>query len=691
MLSGGRRFAGFWYLSIGAAMNKLTVAMGLVGLAVFGACGETKHPPITDPESSAGKSTLPRGGRSNGTGGTGATDGGQGGASSDDTIAEGVTVTILTPAAADDPVEDEVLVEDDVLVTCRAVADDPDKPVDPSTVVIEVLNADGEVATGVQGTPLSAKGAPTGDTDEYSAMFSLLPVATGRVRFRCSASGVDTEVKGASTLRTFVDHGPTITPSLPKEASAHSLEAPLAVEFTVAPSLLSDEDTEADVTSVKLIVAGVEIEDLDEDSAKPGTYHASVNFADRLIFDKPPMGNTSVRIEALNARTSAVATAVLEYSFVVDGAGPEISFKSPRANDTINGDTVIAFTAKDVGAGLDEDTLEVAVTGMSEPVKFDPTSKSVWGRQGDDFTFRFDTGVLEDIESQVTVSIRAKDRAGNLTDGVTRFLYLDERPPFIDLDPGLARGFDGQGFCSKSFDPLGDALNDGAKTKVRSNLFRVLIYDDTNGGSGQDVTFLSGTNKGSARLYFQPDTSQPILKDSNGDGRCDELAREDFKYIALTPIGQAGALSYSTTDYAAQPAVDKDGSDCKLKDSEPAPQLCPDKTSDMSVVVRHDAHAGVDMVPEEVVYGAGDLNALECTGPKLDLKSYASPNGWVCLAARAVDNLGNVGVSRPLRVCFDDPADSVTPECMTDGAVPPSCTTACTPPAPFPAHVFRFR
>jgi hypothetical protein len=76
------------------------------------------------------------------------------------------------------------------------------------------------------------------------------------------------------------------------------------------------------------------------------------------------------------------------------------------------------------------------------------------------------------------------------------------------------------------------------------------------------------------------------------------------------------------------------------------------------------------------------------TSKIVDGKSVSlSADGWICLAARVADKLGNVGLSRPLRICYDDDQVEGVPACAT-GAPPPSCTTNCTAPAAMPPHLY---
>jgi hypothetical protein len=681
-------------------MRYLALIAGLTGaLALAAGCGSKAPPPVIASGGSGSKPVPTKGGSHAGAGKPATPEGGDttgvGGAGN--VMAEGLTVAISSPTATSDPNQDEVIVGDKVTVVCSVTAAAVAVHVDPATVTLEVLDADGKPANGMDSKPLSLPGVPTGNQDEYSAAFSTASIPTGVVSFRCSADSLEKDGSGTQTISTFVDHGPTITAQLPQKDSAHPLEGDLAVEFTVTPTPLTDNDDGAEVTAVSLHVAGVEIKDIVQDAKDPTTYRASINFTDGELFKEPPKEHTSVHVEATNARTPIAATAVDDYPFIVDGKGPAIAYTKPADNAAVYGETVIGFTAGDTGAGLDVDTLEIAISGYpGSPIKFDAKDSTVWSRAADDFTFRFDTGVLTGIESQIKVSIRAEDAAGNLTDGVTLLIYKDALPPAIDLDPSNVRGRDASKDCSLSFDPLFAALDDGVTTTVRNNLFRALIYDQTNKGSGQTVFYMSGTDKKTARLYIQPDTTQPFLIDTDKDGVCDSLAREDFKYVSLNPVVKNGGLQYSKTDFATEPAVVPGGGVCGLRDpvTQPLP-LCME-ASDMYVVTQHDIATKGD---EPVVYAPGALLGFECTGSKIDLHDFTvqpntnislSPDGWICLAGRASDLLTNQGISRPLRICYDDPDVPGVPSCVGSNAAPPSCTTDCSAPPRFAPHIFRY-
>jgi hypothetical protein len=87
-----------------------------------------------------------------------------------------------------------------------------------------------------------------------------------------------------------------------------------------------------------------------------------------------------------------------------------------------------------------------------------------------------------------------------------------------------------------------------------------------------------------------------------------------------------------------------------------------------------------------VIFAGGQLQGDECTGNHWEILGTAGKQGWVCLAARAQDKLGNVGVSAPLRVCLvtTDPG-ICTREPM------PRCTDGCSPPPQFGSTIIERR
>ncbi len=662
-------------------MKKTLGVAGLFSVLSIVSCGD-ERPDVID--EGGGKPSGGRGGKSGGGASNdgGGDEGGAGGEGSGGEVAmkSELQVAITAPPPAGDPNEDEVLVGSQVDVLCTALASVAGQPVNPATVKVALLDQEGAVLAGVDDKPIEKVATPTGEPDEYLATLPLTTAPSGPVSFRCTAEGIDAAIKGAATIDSLVDHGPTIVGKLPAVAAAHTLAGALQVEFTVAPTPLTDDDEEAGVTAVKLFVAGVEIDAVEEDDASPGTWRASVNFQDLSLFPEPPMEHTSVRIEATNGRTEQAATAVLDYPFVVDGKKPVISVKSPGQNAAVKGETTVEFTVTDSGAGVDPNLVEVSLNSQA-PIKYSPADTTRWERDKDTYRFRFDTGQLGELSAQITVDISATDKAGNVENGGSRFLWLDNVAPVVDLDPGNWRLKTGSA-CSRSFDPLGTALNDGAIIGSFAKL-RALVFDETK-YTGQSIMYPSLANQASVRLYATTATSQPFLISKRKDGVCDSLADGAFPFKSLSPVSIQGA-ALSALDGDTPPAVTSDI--CSLRPpASPVPTTLCSGLSDMHVVVQHDVKQ--IMQNEPVVYAMG-VTALTCTGGDWDpLTIDPTYQGWICYAATAADKLGNVGWSRPLRICYDNPNVAGAPECATSSQEPPSCTDGCTAPA-FPAHLQR--
>jgi len=72
-----------------------------------------------------------------------------------------------------------------------------------------------------------------------------------------------------------------------------------------------------------------------------------------------------------------------------------------------------------------------------------------------------------------------------------------------------------------------------------------------------------------------------------------------------------------------------------------------------------------------VVFGVEPLSGLSCTGYGWEINAIVS-EGWLCAAATAKDKNGNVGISVPIRLCYDDGKDPA-PDCANSSLPAPSC------------------
>jgi hypothetical protein len=107
--------------------------------------------------------------------------------------------------------------------------------------------------------------------------------------------------------------------------------------------------------------------------------------------------------------------------------------------------------------------------------------------------------------------------------------------------------------------------------------------------------------------------------------------------------------------------------------------LCDDE-SDLSVALAQDTS---ERPP--AIYAIGVDDGPACTGIDWEFGSIAE-EGWLCFAARVVDRVGNVGISPPLRLCYDDVEDGLPPPDCVNDPTPPSCTDGCSLPPAFTAR-----
>jgi len=695
-------------------INRLgaTCSVLVSGFALLVACGGSDKPGgFVAPNDGGSSGTGNRAGAGNasGRGGAGGTGnlagssgtGGQGGIGVTSPLAPVIEIT--TPVAAKDPNADTLLVEDQVTVLCTVKKSSVSgaKPVDPSTVKIAFFDANGKLLK-------TSAGATTSNDSEYSATFVLTEVPSGPVRFSCSADDTAQPVNsGVVSIDTLVDQGPEITIGEPADKSPHNLLGPMNVEFDVAPLPVASGDKQAAVSRATLLVGGVEIETVEK---VRGHYQASVDFTDKTLFNSPPSGVLPIVISASNSRKKpGNSTRTLSYGITIDGVGPVIALVSPGVGAVIGRASVLAFNVADVGSGVDRATIAVKLN--EETKLFSPTDNQwTWEDGTGSFSFKIGAALAKNaLDTQVTVNVLGKDRAGNASTGNSRIYNLDNKPPIVDLDPPnvyeLRGGSDPNTTqCSDLFDPLGafdnslplEAVNGSPNDKstiVNFGRFRSLVWDETNTKLGQGEVFLALTDKESVRLYVQSNPDSPLLADDDKDGVCDEIwtgsaphqlkpTDKPLPFLKLIPV--APTPSDTSPEYGGANAPDY--SFCSPGSSKPFKALCGSPgVSDMSVVIRHKVAA----VPfEPVIYAIEpdpSSSSIVCTGKKWDVASAISAAegagklGWVCIAARALDNVGNPGISPPLRVCLDD---GTNPDRCKD-MPPPSCTDNCTPPPHF--------
>jgi hypothetical protein len=604
-------------------------------------------------------------------------------------------VTITSPKALATPTADVLTGgEVEVLCTARKSSIAGAAEVDESGVGIVLLDSAGAELQETFGTP-------TGNANEYRARFPLTAVPSGRVTFECNARELSARrLLGTHAVQTFVDQGPRITPNEPAPNSAKALEPAVLFDFSVAPERLAPTDPGADVDTVTLTVDGEEWPL--PTPTEPGRYRFTIDF--KKLID-PPLGSVAVVISAKNKRSTRGTVRTSSYFFAIDDKGPVITVLSPEPTAVVGGQIALRFSVTDEHAGVEPSQLSVRINNKPYPYG-QPAGH--WSQQGDTFTFLFDStsidapadagagdagdaGGLGQVEAQLTIIIKAIDRVKNegLRDHI---LYVDNQAPIVDLDPPKVREMVGTGAsaeCSDPFDPLGTLPANDLATVLPATMFRALVWERTNMALGATEVFYSGLREDSVDLYLHRDLSRPLIIDTNADGVCDDIPadlRSALHRHRLRGLQPQGAPHFGES-LIADPALP---TGCKQRKApEPPPGLCPERTSDLTRVIDHPFMQGA----QPIIFADTPGTGVTCTGLSWEIASGVAREGWVCLAARAEDHVGNVGISAPLRVCLDDknPANG-TPDCTASGA--PDCHAAgCTLPPRFedelPSRVLR--
>ncbi len=335
-----------------------------------------------------------------------------------------------------------------------------------------------------------------------------------------------------------------------------------------------------------------------------------------------------------------------------DMMGPLIVAVSPVAGDMVAGEIRLEVTVTDAD-GVDE----VAATFASD-YTIDMTRVS----NTSNWIGTFDTRVLGPVLFP-TIVVRATDTPGNMSQ-LGYEIVLDNEGPFASLDPPLVREAQvvGPGTlqCSHSFDPVGgDAPDDGERVLQLSEL-RARVYDCGNGGSSGSLTPTPIAGIASVEIYVLDDTARPLIVDMDGDSTCDDInpqivptvvpsAPNEAAVVDLTSVPASGASFMSASmagdDFAGSNAVCQAGNEPE----EPEP-LC--VYTDLTRVIQTpELHT-----PE--IYVVPIVSDVACMGYAFDALATNIDDGWACVAVRAVDNLGNVRVSAPLRVCIDSNVNS---------------------------------
>jgi hypothetical protein len=601
----------------------------------------------------------------------------------------GPDVEFVTPTATTDPKSKDVITASTLNVRCK-VTDSKEagaSTVDESTPTIVLENPKDPTIL------ITSPTTSTTNDHEYQATFELTTLPNGLLRFHCSAKDHANPVRtGSATLETLLDLGPAIEITAPK-ATVYAYHQAVSVDFQVTASPVSDGDDSAGVTNVKLTVQSMDFP-VTEDAMMPGHYLASIQFDDSTIF-KTQTTNAQLIITATNSRTPTPITRKATVDISLDGDGPTITVQSPRDGDIQRGTVPVLVRI--------EDPSNVNVSSITAKIGGGLAILKDWDSSGAPiYKNSFDTLQLDGNHrrTQLIFNITAQDAVGNERTTGDLTVKLDNLPPVVSLDPPLIREWrkqDDTYYCSDFFDPVGTDVPDDLEAIKGGHHYRALIEDRTNQPLTDDsnvVAYLSGTDTTSVEMYTQPASDAPFIVDSDGkDGFCDEIKHGIEMEDAAKGLVVQGLKAVNPGGNARYPYIAKSdpmaASSCYQHVDTYSFVKQPDPICMQSPMIRVVPGRIVDRPP--AVYGVRPTNgASECTGEAWELLNGMN-EGWLCVAARAVDNKGNVGISEPLRLCYDDPLTNTLPDCWaacsstsssynadTCAKSAPSCTDHCT-------------
>jgi hypothetical protein len=573
----------------------------------------------------------------------------------------GPMITITSPKGMTNPNTDTILTSSTVKVSCNAVrSDSPDgHDINESTVAIGATYPGPKAAVALQGT-VNAIGKGV-----FEAEFNLADVPNGPVTFTCQAQDTGMPpVLGKASVDTLLDLGPTIDIAQPTEKGIYALKQAVPVSFSVKASKVTSSDKEATPKNINLDVLGQSFK-FTEDPKHPGEYATNIDFNDKQLFPMAPV-SAEFTVSAASSRTPKAPVRSKRVTITLDATGPSISANSPKNLQIVRGNVLLSLKISDP-AGVKLDT----VVGT---INQDLFILNDWKVNGDTFTEQFDTRQFSDQLTQLTINVKASDNVGNEST-FDMVLRLDNQPPLLSLDPPKILWESGidptKALCSDAFDPVGDDATNDLATVLASSLYRVMIWDQTNHSPGANYDYLAGVKDSTVKLFVQG-PNVPLLVDTNSDGVCDEInpatLMNSSVQLSLTPLTVRGMPYYSSTASAIT-------DECKTGTAMTPPDpLCPATTMTFA------PPAPVDGNPPSI-YAFAPTNGPTgpCEGDTWELP--VAGNGWKCLAARAEDNIGNIGISAPLRVCLNDGVNP--PACNASTDTPPTCTDGCAFPPGF--------
>ncbi|MBN2722866.1 MAG: hypothetical protein JXR95_02215 [Deltaproteobacteria bacterium] len=510
--------------------------------------------------------------------------------------------------------------------------------------------------------------------DGFKATVDLTEIPAGIVLVRVQASDVE-GLTNYADVNFNLDKGPSFTIYNPADDERYS--GALNLSFQV-----QDNDG-VDSATVTAVIGDVEL-DLTPSDVSAETANGnpvSISYESEIVFDdsmfSPALtGTQRITLSAVNSLGNSGNAGV---DFIIDNTGPVIEVTSHEQGQIIGSIITISANITDDAGVLSSSVF--AVIGNNDTTHEIPLSK-ITGTNT--YEGSFDTNVLPSTYLWPALQVFATDLLGNES-SVAFELALDNTAPLISLDPPenfrIAKtDSESQIQCSRVLDPVGSgAANDG---DLVPQIFwlRARVEDMGNVAAGMAWSPLALVNQDNVELFILNDVSYPLVVDSNGDGYCDDInpellptihltgnPKETLK-LDLTSIPPSGSADYRYDSGELPPVCDLPGDDLTEPDG-----LCPVTEDDMTIAIWYTFDK-----QEPAIYTLPPVDtssSLTCSGIQFDSLANNISEGWACIAVRAVDNAGNIGVSAPLRVCIDyNPYDGNIPADCQNLSNAPDCT-----------------
>ena len=491
--------------------------------------------------------------------------------------------------------------------------------------------------------------------EAYAGKLSLGDLPAGMYTLTVSARS-SSGTQASNQIALTVDGGPVITVVSP--IADHGYNSHVAVDLTVDPRRLPAGQRPT------ATIAGKPIPLTPPDATTPG-YRATVVFGPTA---NPPPGAVLLpdvagkQLFQVQATNSIGVTDQVRVVFVIDKSGPTITATPPVTGDVVGGLLDITATVTATPACW------TPRWSPSSPTRRRPSSSCRWPPRAAALSGVSSNVELDPLPGAASrtfvvfpnISFRAVDLVGNQS-VLSYGFSIDNIAPVADLDPPLMRQLtlSATGYqCSFAFDPLsvnqeiGDMPNDGCMVPQVFDL-RARIEDDGNRASELKVTPISLVDPANTNVFIMPASlNQPLVVDSDGDGRCDQVNP------LLTPLSPtapptagsgvlqvrlAGVPPAGKADFEPDPTLPASSRCAKGTATAPAQRLCNSFEQPTIAIGYSDGQPAIWSVePIDKTF--------HCFGNQLDTFANKIPEGWACIAVQTRDKAGNQSVSVPMRV-----------------------------------------